>query len=275
MQLEGDLAEDVDVSFNGDGVELHTLARSEDVRMYAGEPIWLLGVVLVARSHPVALERAAGEHVTIGIELGEDFEPTHVADRTPCSALALEPGDFDVAVLTEIERHGLYEIVGDEPVPLFADAEGGESRLALSLGAGAMVSVGVREGGRRRVRVPRSNFVVLGWAPAARLVEPPTVHGTGTTGGWGRAGRGRRGRRVRTHRRDYRCADRVPLWVLVGDARERVGTLDPRRELFINIHESPRDGMQPIFLDRSPVALRNGARFAVTTRDLSGCEVQP
>ena len=42
--------------------------------------------------------------------------------------------------------------------------------------------------------------------------------------------------------------------------RERVGTIDPGRELYVNASEAPRDGMQPIFLDGSPViTIPNGA----------------
>ena len=275
LHLAGPRDEDAEVTFVGGGLALDTLARLDDVLLYPGEPIWLAGVVLVAPSQPLAFERAVGERVTMGLDLGDDFVPPRVSDGAPCGALSLVPGDFEVGPLTELPRVDLYEVVGDEPIPLYADAEGGESKLALALGDGAMVTVGDREGARRRVVVSRRNFVVFGWAPVARLVDPPGAHGTGSTGGWGMAGRGRRGRRINTNRQDYRCRARVALWVLVGDVRERVGTIDPGRELFVNRSEPPRDAMQPIFLDGSPVHLDNGARFAVTTQDLSGCQAQP
>jgi len=210
------------------------------------------------------------------LDVGEELVPSRVVDRAPCDALALEPGDYDVAELTQLEGGKTFEIVGDEPVPLFADAKGGRSGLALALGAGTRLVAGPLEGARRRVRVPRrGRFTILGWGPDDRLRLPPGQHGWGTTGGWGRGASGRGGRAFLSNRRDYRCRSKVALWVILGDRRERVGVVAPNREFFAAVPLRPRGKLQPVFFDDSPVRTQNGARLAVPTRELSGCAVQP
>lgn len=274
VELAGAYGEHVDATFVGGGLELATLARTEDVRLHAAKPIWFEGVALPVPDLVLSPKRADGARVTLSLDVGEDFVPETVVDEAPCEALGLVPGDYDAGALTALEGSTFYEIVGDEPVPLFAEPEGGSSGLALALGAGSLVRGAPGAGPRRRVIVWQRHVTVVGWAPEDRLVETRRSFGTGSTGGTGFMRPGY-GRFALHQRRDYRCPSRVPLWARLGDQSEQVGVIAAGGELFVNPNEPPRDGMQRIYLDDAPIHLQGGASLAVTTRALSGCQVQP
>jgi hypothetical protein len=254
--------------FVGDGLELTGQVAREAVHFYSGKPVWFEGVVLARPRHVFDVAKADASVVELELELGEDFVPSRISQEVDCAWLQLVPGTFDEKL--NIGSGTARAIVGDEPVPLFAQPRGGRSRLAIALGDGTQITAGKLHGTRQRIYLFRRQFHVLAWVPRNRLRTPKVVHGSGMTGGSG-VGRGHRGNFGALPRRFYRCASGIPLYVELDDRREPVGRVLPGRIFWVQLVVPPQDGFQKIHVDDGPMELSQGATLSVPEAELRRC----
>ncbi len=247
-------------------IVVRAVLSTDDIRLYAKQPVALLGILTPAARTVLDWISAAAGSVRVAVHTTDVLvTPDPVVDDLKCDRLSIVEADYDARKSITARKQLTKRSTKREGVPI-AITRGGAS--VATFAQDIEVELLEIRGGQTRVLADQHDYLISGWVASADL-GPAGLMGIGA--GYG-TGRGRYGAKMYSYY--TRCPDEVELVVDTGSERARVGAIHKGTPFLIAPAAEGEDKgeLRQVTLPQSPwIVLEKKGSWLVDSQTLATC----